>query len=83
MILFAAPAAAQEKVAATCGPGPNTFSLATGSPGELGLLKVLGETFGKQDDAKMDWIKAGSGKSLQLLKDKKVDMIMVHTPSEE
>jgi len=29
------------------------------------------------------WIKAGSGKSLQLLKDKKVDMIMVHAPKAE
>jgi tungstate transport system substrate-binding protein len=83
LVLLAAPAAAQEKAAATYGPGPNTFSLATGSPGELGLLKVLGETFGKQENAKMVWYKAGSGKSLQLFKDKKVDMIMVHAPAAE
>jgi tungstate transport system substrate-binding protein len=82
-VFLAAPAAAQDKAAATYGPGPNTFSLATGSPGELGLLKVLGETFGKQENAKMVWFKAGSGKSLQLLKDKKVDMIMVHAPAAE
>ena len=31
----------------------------------------------------MTWFKAGSGKSLQLLKDKKVDMIMVHAPAAE
>ena len=69
--------------AAVYGSGANQFSLATGSPGELGLLKVLAEAFGKQDNAKMAWFKAGSGKSLQLLKDKKVDMIMVHAPAAE
>jgi tungstate transport system substrate-binding protein len=83
LVFLATPAAAQDKAAATYGPGLNTFSLATGSPGELGLLKVLGETFGKQENAKMVWFKAGSGKSLQLLKDKKVDMIMVHAPAAE
>jgi tungstate transport system substrate-binding protein len=74
---------AEEQPAAVYCSGANQFSLATGSPGELGLLKVLAETFGKQDNAKMTWFKAGSGKSLQLLKDKKVDMIMVHAPAAE
>ena len=69
---------AGDQPAAVYGSGANHFSLATGSPGELGLLKVLAEAFGNQDNAKMTWFKAGSGKSLQLLKDKKVDMIMVH-----
>jgi tungstate transport system substrate-binding protein len=68
---------------AVYGEGSNQFSLATGSPGELGLLKVLAETFGKQDNAKMAWYKAGSGESLKLLKEKKVDMIMVHAPAAE
>lgn len=74
---------AGDQPAAVYGSGGNQFSLATGSPGELGLLKVLAEAFGKQDNAKMSWFKAGSGKSLQLLKDKKVDMIMVHAPAAE
>ena len=65
------------------GAGTHRFSLATGSPGELGLLKVLAETFGQQNNAAMTWFKAGSGKSLQLLKDKKVDLIMVHAPAAE
>jgi tungstate transport system substrate-binding protein len=69
--------------AAVYGDGANQFSLATGSPGELGLLKVLAETFGQQDNAKMSWFKAGSGESLKLLQDKKVDMIMVHAPAAE
>jgi tungstate transport system substrate-binding protein len=74
---------AGDKPEAVYGDGCNPFSLATGSPGELGLLKVLAEAFGKQDNAKMAWFKAGSGESLKLLKDKKVDMIMVHAPAAE
>lgn len=68
------------KIEATYGSGANVFKLATGSPGELGLLQVLGEKFGKKDNAKMEWVKAGSGASLNLLKTKQVDMIMVHAP---
>ena len=82
--LLAAGAQAQ-KVAGTYGDGPQKFSLATGSPGELSLLKALGEAFGDKMDGKttLVWIKAGSGASLKLLKDKKVDMIMVHAPKAE
>ncbi len=69
------------KVEATYGTGVNTFTLATGSPGELGLLQALGEEFSKRENAKMVWIKAGSGASLNLLKTKQVDMIMVHAPA--
>lgn len=83
LMLMGSVAGAAEKPAAVYGTGANHFSLATGSPGELGLLKRLGETFGKQDNATLAWYKAGSGKSLQLLKDKKVDMIMVHAPAAE
>jgi tungstate transport system substrate-binding protein len=83
LVLLGTQSFAGDKPAAVYGDGPNQFSLATGSPGELGLLKVLAEAFGKLDNAKMSWYKAGSGKSLQLLKDKKVDMIMVHAPAAE
>ena len=69
------------KAEAIYGTGANSFSLATGSPGELGLLQTLGEEFGKRENAKMVWIKAGSGASLNLLKNKQVDMIMVHAPA--
>ena len=65
------------------GSGTNNFSLATGSPGELGLLKVLGETFSKDMNATLCWIKAGTGDSLKFLKEKSVDMIMVHAPDAE
>jgi tungstate transport system substrate-binding protein len=65
------------------GDGPNQFSLATGSPGELGLLKVLAAAFNAKNNTSLCWVKAGSGKSLKLLKEKKVDMVMVHAPAAE
>lgn len=73
----------EEKCEGLYGKGPNRFSLATGSPGELGLLKALGEAFAGAEDASMCWRKAGSGESLKLLKEKQVDMIMVHAPAAE
>jgi tungstate transport system substrate-binding protein len=83
LLLLGTAGFAGDQPEAEYGEGANQFSLATGSPGELGLLKVLAETFGKQENAKMAWYKAGSGKSLKLLQDKKVDMIMVHAPDAE
>ena len=83
LTLSVAQAQNKPKAEAIYGTGPNEFSLATGSPGELGLLKLLGEEFGKKENAKMIWIKAGSGASLNLLKTKQVDMIMVHAPAAE
>ena len=83
LVMLGTSCHAGDQPAAVYGSGANQFSLATGSPGELGLLKVLAEAFGNQDDARMAWFKAGSGESLKLLKDKKVDMIMVHAPAAE
>ncbi len=67
----------------TYGSGPKMFSLATGSPGELGLLKVLGEAFAAKEQASMKWIKGGTGQSLKLLRERQVDMVMVHAPGGE
>ncbi|WP_100379110.1 substrate-binding domain-containing protein [Polynucleobacter brandtiae] len=80
--LFGLHAMAQTEIKpfAVYGNGSNVFKLATGSPGELGLLEKLGDAFGKKENAKMEWIKAGSGASLNMLKNKQVDMIMVHAP---
>lgn len=74
---------AQDAQVETYGSGSNRFALATGSPGELGLLKQLAETFAARADAQMVWHKAGTGQSMKLLKDKKVDMVMVHAPGQE
>lgn len=68
------------KPEAIYGQGSSSFKLATGSPGELGLLQSLGEAFDKKEGARLVWIKAGSGASLNLLKSGQVDMIMVHAP---
>jgi tungstate transport system substrate-binding protein len=82
-LLSVLPAGADEKCDAVYGSGGNAFSLATGSPGELGMLKVVAESFARSADARMCWVKAGSGDSLKLLKNRKVDMIMVHAPAAE
>jgi tungstate transport system substrate-binding protein len=76
-------ASAEEKCTELYGNGAKKFSLATGSPGELGLLKELAEAFNKINGTAMCWEKAGSGASLKMLKGKEVDMIMVHAPAAE
>ena len=68
------------KPEAIYGQGSKSFKLATGSPGELGLLQTLGKAFDKKEGARLIWIKAGSGASFNLLKSQQVDMIMVHAP---
>ncbi len=65
------------------GNGPHAFSLATGSPGQLGLVKALAEAFAAKENARVTWKEAQSGESLRLLKEKAVDMIMVHAPDAE
>jgi len=65
------------------GKGAMELKLATGSPGELGLVKVLAESFATSNAITLCWIKAGSGESLSLLKNKEVDLIMVHAPKAE
>lgn len=68
---------------ATFGDSEITFKLATGSPGELGMLEELADAFNAQNDTAMCWVKAGSGKSLNLLKNQEVDVVMVHAPAAE
>ncbi|MEW6111939.1 MAG: substrate-binding domain-containing protein [Thermodesulfobacteriota bacterium] len=81
--VFVGTVQGEEKCEGLYGKGPNRFSLATGSPGELGLLKILADAFDAASGTTMCWRKAGSGKSLNLLKEKQVDMIMVHAPAAE
>jgi tungstate transport system substrate-binding protein len=83
LTLLGSSADADDQTGTVYGAGYRQFSLATGSPGELGLLSVLAEAFDKQANARMTWVKAGSGKSLELLRAKKVDMVMVHAPKAE
>jgi tungstate transport system substrate-binding protein len=74
---------AQDAYDGVYGKGANKFSLATGSPGELGLVEALGNAFSTKANTTLLWKKAGSGESLKALKDKTVDMIMVHAPAAE
>ncbi len=57
-----------------------TLRLATGSPYELGLVGRLFDAFKKHSPCRLKVTKAGSGKSLKLLKSGKVDVVMVHAP---
>lgn len=83
VIALAGFAYADVKCSETYGTGTEKFSLATGSPGELGLLKKLADAFNSGNKYSLCWVKAGSGQSLKLLKEKQVDMIMVHAPAAE
>lgn len=71
--------AAERTPAAVYGSGSRQLVVATGSPGELGLLAALSEAFAKDNDARVLWRAAGSGESLQLLHDKQADVAMTHT----
>ena len=82
-LLVSSSALAQDECTAVYGNADKIFKLATGSPGELGLLEELASAFNKKHDTGMCWIKAGSGASLKLLKEKKVDIILVHAPAAE
>ena len=73
----------QMKYTASYGSGSRELVVATGSPGELGLLKALGEQFADKADAKVLWYNAGSGRSLELLRGKEADVVMVHAPQAE
>jgi tungstate transport system substrate-binding protein len=65
------------------GTGRRPLTLATGSPGELGLLSALADVFTPREDVTLCWIKAGTGEALELLRNGKADLIMVHAPVAE
>jgi tungstate transport system substrate-binding protein len=65
------------------GEGSRTVAVATGSPGELGLLEQLATEFAATNDATVVWFKAGSGQAMKLLQERKVDMVLAHAPPAE
>ena len=83
LLAWTGVALADDQCTAVYGQGAKQLRLATGSPGELGLLKALAEAFLPDREAALCWRKAGSGASLKLLQAKKVDLIMVHAPAAE
>jgi tungstate transport system substrate-binding protein len=74
---------AGDECTAVYGTGTLRFSLATGSPGELGLVEALAKEFNRLNGTSLCWVKAGSGASLKMLKEKKVDLVLVHAPAAE
>jgi tungstate transport system substrate-binding protein len=83
LVGFPLASQAQDQCTAVYGSGANLFSLATGSPGELGVLKALADAFATQTNTSLCWKKAGSGESLKLLKAKAADMSMSHSAAAE
>lgn len=83
VFLVASQGLAKDTCKAVYGQTDKVFTLATGSPGELGLLEELAKVFNLSHGTSMCWRKAGSGKSLALLKKKEVDIVMVHAPAVE
>lgn len=65
------------------GEGETEMTLATGSPGSLGLLETLAEPFCLKNNCRIRWIKRGSGASLNALKSGEADVIIVHAPEAE
>jgi tungstate transport system substrate-binding protein len=65
------------------GNGDQEITVATGSPGSLGLLRALSEPFCSRNNCRINWGNMGSGESLEALKSGKVDIIMVHAPDAE
>jgi tungstate transport system substrate-binding protein len=81
----AAPAGAEiaPAPAAVYGDAGPVLRLATGSPGELGLIQAFASAFQAQEAVRVAWYKAGSGQALDLLRAGEVDMVMVHAPAAE
>jgi tungstate transport system substrate-binding protein len=68
---------------AVYGTGPTKLIVATGSPGEVGLLEALAQEFNNDHPTTVCWRQTGSGESLELLKNRQADVAMVHTPAAE
>jgi tungstate transport system substrate-binding protein len=77
------PVNGAEKSGETYGKGNISITLATGTPGSLGLVKSLAEPFCDKNNCRINWINMGSGESLDALKSGKSDIIMVHAPDAE
>jgi tungstate transport system substrate-binding protein len=73
----------KQKYNAVYGSGDQGITVATGSPGILGLLKAIADPFCQANNCRINWIKKGSGASLKAMKEGKVDLVMVHAPAAE
>ena len=73
----------KQKYNAIYGTGDSAITVATGSPGALGLLKALADPFCQVNNCRINWIKKGSGASLKAMQAGNVDMVMVHATAAE
>lgn len=78
-----ASAISEPAPAAVYGDAGPLLRLATGSPGELGLVEALATAFGERSPVRLAWYKAGSGQALAMLRSGQVDLVMVHAPAAE
>jgi len=83
LFVFPQVGLAQKKYDAPYGTAGPSITVATGSPGALGLLKALAEPFCQTKQCRINWIKRGSGASLKALKAAQADVVMVHAPVAE
>lgn len=83
LLVMTAPALAADDCTALYGKGDRSIRLATGSPGELGLIKALAEAWSAKSGVALCWRKAGTGDAMAMLKDGGVDFVMVHGPKAE
>lgn len=61
----------------------SVLKIATGSPYELGLVDALSTSFNEINNCTVEVTKAGSGASINLGRDGKVDLVIVHAPEAE
>lgn len=78
-----AAAAPEQTPTAVYGEEGPILRLATGSPGELGLVASLAAEFSRRQPLRLHWYKAGSGAALRMLRAGRVDMVLVHAPDAE
>jgi len=82
-LMFAGSASCADETAPTSiyGEKGPLLRLATGSPGELGLVEALARAY--PGPLRVAWYKAGSGAALDMLRAGEVDLVIVHAPAAE
>lgn len=84
-LFILSPSAIAESKAPTAvyGHSGPVIRLATGSPGDLGLVQKLAANYKYEHQVQIEWYRAGSGKALNMLREGQVDLVLVHAPAAE
>ncbi len=83
LLIAASTAFAGQSCDEAYGHGSKEFSVAAGSPGEIGLIEALAKVFAADNDARVCWRDADSHQALKALREKTVDMVMTTAPAAE